>query len=429
MVLRPPIHDGVRYHFWLKRVESSHKTLEVLHYTRYEFDVSGNTGKSIFAPESICFDTSRTEEEDCKVDKNVTALVFSGNDMAKNVAEIVQNAVDTTLTYFGGCPTGGWGDGFKMSVARSLNSGNSIEIITLKGVRGKVKTSVLNDGSKMIVQNCHTADSFSDSSMYIGHSTKPSKKHSVKGDMIQQMEILSGDCFDGSPVDFLKARKEEGHQDIVCTTCIFKPKEASFAYDMNMAWLKTSLEEHKSSSKHSTFYNVLRTTDICIDVTVCRNDSNVLETLFFQNGIFVSSESFNILVEGAFVGSIIFSITSNVPFVKSRDRTFDPFAITRVRANKDLFSLESCDSFVRDFLFNEEVMKALHLIQNSSLNDLLRNFVDTYHLQLRTKWRSDSIPVETDCLVKKWEEIMKGGEYRFLVAPKYFFSLFEKKTS
>ena len=406
--MAPPdvTHRGVWFKFEMKDVTSSDVVIRAMHYTRYQFDPLKNKGKSILRPEDLIVEHELTCIEDCKIDEKITALTRSGNDMAKCMAELVQNSIDTTLVSLGGTQTGGWGDGLKMAIARSLKMGASFSIVTLSGVDCNFHTSIEAKGPVLISQNAHETKKFTDASVYIGYSTKPSKTSKSSNsisDMVKQMECVESTAyFDTSPTNYLK---DWGDGSFCVTTAILEYHSEPCPITMNMPWV-VILSRHLASIKgvSSNKYVLLKDPNICISVEVHEYECDRMQITFFQNGIFVYVETLRATDRVGFesikwTGDIIISFTSNLPISNTRDRSLDMNNISAMLSNllnkSMLFDEILAVCFVRDVLFDQRFMFTISSKSSSKVAIFVDSFVMKFKDALRTKWNPKIIPVSS----------------------------------
>ena len=463
-----PIHKGVRYTFFIQNPFSDNDRLRSMHYTRVEFDPASNKDVSLKRPHELNVLEETSHLVDCKMCEDVTALVGSGDDDAKNMAEVVQNAVDTTLDHNGVQQTGGWGDGFKVAVARALRDGASLCVVTVDDVDCFPFTSLTTEGFALYAQNAHPYRKFRDESVYLGHSSKPKKTAQQQGDMVKQMCIVANpamivDTF-FEPLPTWKTRG--GRCDLTSVCLEYKRDVISPVPSLHRPWFGLYVKYLETCGSVRQ-YSVFDTYHLSMRVFICQHTQmspKQLRVTTYQNGIFIAGESYADLtpvterdmrkrsragdsgvsetmfdLQESFYGDIVVLVTSNVSISPSRDRNLDWWKLSDCYSCTSLFDNDQCAAFVRDVLFNKSIMYTLWQIVPAAPKtraDLCKPkppvlaffemFINAFKEDMRPFWDTRHIPVPSLEDAREFVNLFETTQFKLFLAPKFYNPFYNK---
>ena len=432
MAPAPTVHKGVVFSFELREVLSHlDNPVRSMHYTRREFDPASNRARLVTEPWTLATFPELDVTEDCKVSEEVTALIASGDDLAKCLAEIVQNAVDTTLAHCGAQQIGGWGDGFKMAVARCLRSGASLDVVTVEGCATTPCTALeARDGAALLAQNSHPTRKFTDASLYVGWSDKPKKDQGTarEYDMIAQMEAVTDVRLFGERVrDDLLA--DWGGEGLCVTTTILR-----FADPVPVSIVRPWFRLHGAALGDASSvreYTLVRKRGLVLSVQVAARDTGELRTTVYQNGIFVTTCATKATAGGTplpdsvaallatttpWCGHVVLHVFSAQSVAATRDRTLDlsglfqhiPWRTTAAASDDE----PDLPVFLRDVMLEPSFMLALWRgwdRQNATqVNSFWTGLMRRQRPVVRELWAGRLIAFTTkDCVVRLAELVRK----------------------
>tara|TARA_B110000046_G_scaffold87506_5_gene95610 strand:- start:4661 stop:7588 length:2928 start_codon:yes stop_codon:yes gene_type:complete len=397
---------GVAWRFYVKPVYNG--ALSSLHYQRREFDPSEQPlGARVHEPDTILYSEGYEYDEDCKIDHNVNALGDSNDDWSKVLAEIVQNAADTTLEHEGYRMIGGWGDGLKVSVARCLKEGCVFTIIVMP-TSASVQTVLSTPTPATFIAQNVAPKAFSDVAMYVGHTGKTAHRPDV--DSRRQVACLADEkkfrtgvplnCFDAS----------SGGEELMCTTAILCTEGTCCPpTSLRNAWYAFSVQDAKMhadsiKAKHRS-YRVLDLYTVCMDVTVLETDSpGVVEYHVYQNFLFVYKNEPHVLHLASQCPPrglrVIVHVTAQVSLVSGRDRRLQWHTLASLLQQSSAPASKGLVDFFAETLFSRDAALLMCGLEarnsGESLIFMLNVLVDKFSGELRDcAWPRQTIPVNT----------------------------------
>jgi hypothetical protein len=394
-----------RFTFFVKRVGR----VNALHYRRERGVVENGFDPLAHATHSL----SGATEVDCHIDENVSALGGSFDSAAKQFAELVQNAVDTTIQHHGGIVTGGWGDGFKVSVAQLIKSGCSVVILVNSSVSGpSFRSTFSSSGGIFCTQNVANC-CFSDESTYVGHSKKPSKGHAItqegnQASMKQQMKVLNDPEL--MSLDLIRSISFDANSPLFCTSAIVSFTEIR---------LRTQLEVSSARSHLGLFlsylgdkcavklYKIISTEDCCIDVYFAPTGGSNLHVFSFQNSIFIDAEMYSV----DWRGTLVIHVTCRVSLPGERDRRLDMHRLDGVNMGTRLVrqALPHSKLFLDEVLFDPTKFTTFHTMEShrprGHFVQFLNILVTKFENDLENYWNTTLVPCQYEETVARFPSI------------------------